>query len=235
MPQARSINGRNNVILVPPVGTGDFITNFSTVENPVSEGGKWDTGLGTGLKWTNPEVTVHGAVASTVPTPNRYDDCIAVLKKSFRVFVPNQFVQTVVYKVSGYTGNGGKHEVEMWVRGGITPNNAIGYECSMGTLTSFGTYAFCTRWDGAENTFTTLIDPANGMGSYTNAPTAIADGDVLRVEIVGNTITYKQNGITIFTVTDTTYTSGNPGMGMWAVDGAIIGNLGFKSLRAGDL
>lgn len=233
MPIARSLASRNTI--APVAANSDFITSFPTVENPISQGGIWDRGLEEGLKWTSPQVTANGCVASEGPTPNRFDDDIAVLKRTYRAFANNQFVQGVMYLAPGYNANGGKHECEMWLRGQITANNARGYECSIGMQTSFGTYAFCTRWDGAENSFTTLIDPANGTGSYTHTPTAIADGDVYRVEITGTTITFFQNGIVIFTVTDSTFSSGNPGVGFWPVDGAIVTSMGFKSYRAGDL
>lgn len=215
-----------------------FSTSFPTVENPLSQGGIWKCGLAVGLNWTNPKATSNGCVASTTPTPNRYDDAIAMLDSSAFAANANQFVETIVYKAAGYSGGGGSHEVEHFGHMSVSANNAQGYEGSIGINPS-GTYAFIVRWNGPEGDYTALIDPSNGVGSYTNAPTALADGDVIRSEytVAAGVATIKlfQNGSLIVTTTDSTFLSGQPGLGFWPVDGATPENMGWKFYQAGNL
>lgn len=228
-----------SVVTSRPAASTNFVTAFPTVENPLSQGGIWDRGLQEGLKWTDPKVTANGCVAVSSPTPNRYDDAIAVLKTVAnggpRNFAANQYVQAVLYKAGGYTGGGGAHECELWLRGLITANSATAYECSIGISAAFAVYAFVVRWNGVEGDYTALISPAEGNGSYSNTPTTPANGDVYRAEITGTTIKLYQNGILILQVTDSTYSSGQPGLGFWPVDGATPASMGWSSYTAGDL
>lgn len=215
--------------------SSDFSTSFPTIENPLSQGGIWNTGLGVGLDWTNPKVTADGCVASVVPTPNRYSDDIATLKTSFRTFTANQFAQAVAWKLGGYSGGGGSHELELFLRGGISAHSAVGYEVSIGISPSPAVYAFVVRWNGVAGNFTALIDPGHGIGSYTNTPSVPVTGDVWRGEISGTTIKAFQNGVQILQITDSTFSSGQPGLGFWPVDGATPANFGWRSFLAGDL
>jgi hypothetical protein len=60
-------------------------------------------------------------------------------------------------------------------------------------------------------------------------PVTITSGDVIRIEVVGNAITCKQNGTVINTATDSNLTSGSPGMEAfsndWTLDNWSGGNL----------
>lgn len=225
--RARSVGGG--------IQSGDFITNFTTAENPMVLGGIVDTGLAVGEDWTDPLVISTGAIGRT-PTPNRYDDSICVIKRSFRAFADNQFAQFTAYVAPGYVGNAGKHETGVWVRGAISANSASGYECSWGLNTDGTCYVFVTRWNGPEGDFTTLIDPSAAFGSYINAPPLPFNGAVFRLQIVGSTLLCTISGVPILTVTDTTFATGrNPGMDFWPVDGAIAANYGMAQYRAGDL
>jgi hypothetical protein len=59
----------------------------------------------------------------------------------------------------------------------------------------------------------------------------VADGDVVKATIVGSTITCYINGAVIFSVTDSTYSSGSPGIGFYLQGGsATASNYGFSSL-----
>lgn len=198
-----------------------YTTSFAGTENPISEGGAWTRGLTEGLDWTNPKTTGGQAVASTAPTPSRYSDDIAHLSG----FPANQWAQATVYKVAGYTGNGGGHEVELLLRFQITPHNARGYE----VLWGLSGYLAIVRWNGPVGSYTPLYDP--GVGSIP----VPQHGDVLRAEITGSTIKVYRNGVQVASVTDTTYATGNPGIGFWPVDGAIPDNLGWQDFSAGGL
>jgi hypothetical protein len=223
--------------IVPIVVSPDlFSTSFAATENPISESGIWTNGLAVGLDWNDMQTTSnHGVGASdTFYVGTRYADDLAHLTTAYHAFNANQYAQATAYKLGGYTGGGGSHEIELLLRFGITAHNAQGYECSIG-MNTIGTYAFIVRWNGAYGNYTALIDPSGGIGSYTNTPTALADGDVLRAEISGTTISLKQNGLVLVTITDATFATGQPGMGAWPVDGATKTSAGWKSYAAGEL
>jgi hypothetical protein len=226
-PPQNAVQGGTSVST--PCGSVAYSTNFSLTENPISEGGKWITGKTTGLDWNNPESNSGKAYASVLSgaTGSRYDDSIAHLSTSLQTFNANQYAQGTVYLVSGYSAS---HEVELLLRFSIAPHNAHGYEVLWG-LTG---YLAVVRWNGALGSYTPLYDP--GVGSIP----VPKDGDVLRAEISGNTLTVKRNGTTVATVDinvagGTVWSSGQPGIGFWPVDGATPKNLGWKSFQAGNL
>ena len=66
------------------------------------------------------------------------------------------------------------------------------------------------RWNGPLGAFT-LLD-ARGVG-------VVHNGDVVKATAVGSTITCYINNTAIFSVNDTAYPSGNPGMGFYLQDG----------------
>ena len=203
-----------------------YSTNFNLTENPISEGGKWIDGKVVGLDWNDPRTVPGEAFASTLSGlgASRYDDSIAHLSTSFATFTPNQFSQGTVFKAAGYSPSGG-HEVELLLRFQTTAHNARGYE----VLWGIQGYIAIVRWNGALGDYTPLYDP--GLGSI-SVP---ADGDVLRAEITGNTITVYKNGSLVASVSDSTYATGQPGMGFWPVDSSTPQNLGWKSYQAGNL
>ena len=217
---------------VTVTGTGPvYSTVFNSTENPISEGGAWIDGKEVGLDWNNPRTlpgqafasTLSGLLAGSDPL-RRYDDSIAHLSTSVATFASNQYAQGTVYKAAGYTTSG-SHEVELLLRFQTTAHNARGYEILWG----ISGYVAIVRWNGPLGNYTPLYDP--GVGSI-SVP---ADGDVLRAEIIGSTISVYKNGNLVKSVTDTTYASGQPGMGFWPVDGATPQNLGWKSFQAGNL
>lgn len=201
-----------------------YATSFAAPGNPISEGGIWVTGFDTGLDWTNPKTISGNAVASIEPTPTRFSDDIAHLNKSFTDFADDQYAQGTVYLAPGYNGNnGGKHEVELLLRFQITPHGARGYEVLWG-ITG---YIAVVRWNGPVGDYTPLYDPGSG-------PIPV-DGDVLRAEIVGSTISVFINDVFIASASNATWTEGQPGIGFWPVDGAIPENFGWKNFEAGNL
>lgn len=209
-----------------PTTSSNFSTAFPATENPISQGGIWVNGLAVGLDWTNPKTTGGQCVASAVPTPNRYSDDIGHLSTAYRAFQPNQFAEGVAYVAPGYSGNGGLHEVELLLRFSISANVARGYEILWG-ITG---YIAVVRWNGPAGDYTPLYD--SGVGG---AP-AFVDGDILRAEITGSVIKVYKNGVLFVTVgADTTWPTGQPGLGFWPVDGAVPASAGWKSYTAGNL
>lgn len=215
---------------------GDFVANFSATEDPISDGGKYFTGKSTGLDWNDPATDGTKAYAdiNSGISGQAYDDSIAILKPSYRTFSANQFAQGTVYLASGYTGNGGSHEIELLLRGTASANSWTMYEIGWG----IAGYLFVVRWDGPVAGFTAIYDP--GLGSI---PTP-NDGDVLYAQISGNIITVKLNGsivanfgsIDITSVAGSVWASGNPGFGFWPSGAAPDKTkYGWKAYRAGDL
>lgn len=235
--QVSAVNGagesaRSSEASATPLASGSsYSTNFPLTENPISEGGVWARGGTEGLDWTNPLTTGGHAVASTTPTPTRYSDDIAIIKSSAVAFSANQYAQGTVYLAPGYTGNGGGHEVELLLHFSISAHDAHGYEILWG----IPGYMAVVRWNGPVTSYAPIYDP--GVGSIP----VPKDGDVLRAEISGNIIKVFRNGtqvgpnIDVGSVGGTVWSTGQPGMGFWPVDGAIPGNYGWKSYQAGSL
>jgi len=213
----------NSVVPSAPVSGGSsYSTGFPQTENPISEGGMWIGGKAVGVDWNNVQTVPGKAYASVLSgSPNRYNDSIAQLNTTFTA---NQFAQGTVYRAAGYSPTGG-HEVELLLRFQITPQNARGYE----VLWGHQGYLAIVRWNGPLANYTTLYDSGNpGIGPA-------VDGDVLRAEIVGSTIRVYKNGSLVASVSDSTWTSGQPGIGFWPVDDATIDKYGWRSYQAGSL
>lgn len=201
----------------PTVALNSYSTTFSTKENPLSQGGMWVNGKANGLKWNNVQSNGAGAFAAGFPTSGHYDDSIAHLAGTFN---SNQFAQGTVSRAAGYSTG---HEIELLVRFSITANSAKGYEVYWST--NGGIYI--VRWNGPLDSFSPL---AVADGYYA------VDGDTMRVEAVGTTITVFVNGRAILSTTDSSYSNGSPGMGFmpWG-DNAVLTNYGWKSFQGGNL
>lgn len=216
----------------------NFFTNFSTQENPLAEGGgKYLNGLADGLDWNNGQVTANGWVGAADNFASRYADNLSCVNPAYRTFTHAQFVEATMYWAPGYVANGGSHELETLLCWKIINNVATGYECSVGVTASGALiYGFVVSWQGTLGDYVKLWSPAEGIGSYTNAPVLPTSGVKLRAEItVGGLITLKQGGVLLGSVTDTQWTDGQPGIGSWPVDGAIKTSAGFRDFTAGNL
>jgi hypothetical protein len=228
-PQVSVQGGTSASTPCPTAASGVYTTNFPLTENPLSEGGKWVDGKAVGNAWNNPASGGGKAYASVLSgaTGNRYDDSVAHLSTSFQTFNANQYAQGTVYLASGYSGQ--SHEIELLLHFSISSNNAHGYEILWG-LTG---YMAVVRWNGASGDYTPVYDPGSGSMPVPK------DGDVLRAEMSGNTITVKLNGSTVATVNVSSagnvWTSGQPGIGFWPVNSATPQNYGWKTFEAGNL
>jgi hypothetical protein len=200
-------------------------------ENPISEAGKWVNGQSNGLQWSNVQTGSGNAYASRRVDEGgvaRYADPIAHIAKSFIDFSPNQYAQGTVYRAAGYTVSGTmKHEIELLLRFQITANNARGYEVLWsGEDTG---WLIIVRWNGPQGNYTPLAEYQN----YGKAN----DGDVLRAEISSdNRVRVFKNGVLALTgPVDTTFTTGQPGIGFWPTPGSTLSSYGWKSYQAGNL
>lgn len=178
-----------------------YSTFFSTTENPISESGKWTNGGTVGLDWQN--------VRTTAGTPNKaygtgvsygYNDCIALLSG----FPANQSAEATVYREPGYTPPS-SHEIELLLRFQVSAHYARGYEMDFW----YGGEALqMVRWNGPIGDFTVLNNSGPG-------PQGLVTGDVVKAQMIGNTITVFKNGNVISTYVDNTFQDGNPGMGFF--------------------
>ncbi|MEO8137819.1 MAG: hypothetical protein ABI831_28060 [Betaproteobacteria bacterium] len=211
------------VTVRPAAGSNSYATNFPSTENPISESGKWINGKTAGVDWNNVQAVPGKAHASVLSgNPNRYNDSIAHLNTAFAA---NQFAQGSVYRAAGYSPGTSKHEVELLLRFQISANFARGYE----VLWGHSGYLAVVRWNGPLGDYTALYEAGDpGIGPP-------VDGDVLRAEIIGNVIRVYKNGMQVASVSDATYANGQPGIGLWPVDGASIDKFGWKNFQAGGL
>lgn len=201
----------------PPVAPATYTTNFSGTENPLSEGGSWTEGGTVGRDWQNVQ---KNGFASATTFATGVDDNIAVLATSFG---GKQFAQATVKRDVGYSPSN-THEIELLVHFAISANVARGYETYWGYSGNLNV----VRWNGAINDFTVLIGRDTNIG-------APADGDVLRVEIDNSgVITVYKNGTSQTSVTDTTWTDGQPGIGFFLRTGGTLTALGWKSFTGGN-
>jgi hypothetical protein len=118
------------------------------------------------------------------------------------------------------------HEVEILLRWSDSANSASGYECNMAWN---GGYAEIVRWNGPVGNYTYL--------NQSSVPGGVHEGDTLSCSIVGSTITLSVNGVTRATATDSTFTTGNPGMAFWRGSSGCgsFGDYGFTHYTASSL
>jgi len=207
-------SGNASVTVTAAGGGVTYASDFNLVESPISEGGVWKH---FGLDWAL--VNTSGGLAYGTQTGNGgYDDSYAHLTG----FPPDQAASGVIH-LDAAIDRSTSHEVEILLRWSDSAHDAHGYECN---LSYDGSYAQIVRWNGPLGSFTPLM-----QGS---APSGVHEGDTLRAQIVGSTIIMTLNGSQIASVTDSTFSSGNPGMGFWrgSPSGAFSGDYGFTRFAA---
>ena len=178
----------------------DFTTSFDLTENPISEGGIWRNGAAIGVDWFNCR-TASGRVfgTETIAAPN-YADSTAILTGTWQ---NNQTVQATV-SVTDNTGRSFQ-EVEIRLRSAMNSHSCTGYEVLF-SVNPADPYCQIVRWNGAFGDFT-LLDA--------HTISVVGNGDTIKATIIGTTITAFLNGSSLFSVTDSTYSSGNPGIGFY--------------------
>src|SRR6266700_1057824 len=200
-----------------------YTTTFPLTENPISESGNWINGQAIGLDWHDVSTTPGLAIGHQ--SGSSYTDGTALLTGAWG---PTQTVEAVVHsanpKESCY------QEVEMRLRSNLTAHSCAGYEISFKATKSASAYLIIVRWNGPVGDFTYLKNS-------TGAQYGIAEGDTVKATIVGNVITAYLNGVAVGTATDSSYATGNPGMGfnLETSDVSCIGtngDYGFTRLTA---
>ncbi len=152
--------------------------------------------------------------------PGAYNDSYAYLAD----FPPDQPASAVVALATIDTSC--THEVEVLLHWSDAAHEAQGYECN---VAFDGSYAQIVRWNGAVGDFTYL-----GSGSV---PGGIHDGDTVSASIRGSHITLSVNGTMRATADDSTFATGDPGIGFWRGDSGCgtLGDYGFTSFSASSL
>lgn len=206
-----------------------YTTNFPSPpapENPISESGNWINGGIQGIQWTNVR-TVNGEAIGTMPGNGsgnaQYADSTAVLTGTWG---PDQTVQATVVCTNPQTSSSVFTEVELRLRTTITPNSITGYECNASvSANSNNFYMQIVRWNGPVGSFTELD----------GREIQVQNGDIIKATSVGSTITIYLNGLPQFSVNDSMFPTGNPGIGMFLQGAAgINANYGLTNFSATD-
>lgn len=197
-----------------------YSTNFPLTETTISEGGNWMSAVaGTnGNLWGNVATSSHFAYGPGLP--DQYGDPTAMLTGSWN---PDQSAQATVRVVSPRSDC--CHEVEIRLRVAMGPNSITGYEINCSVSTSPTNYYLqAVRWNGPNANFTYI-------GS---AKTNCVDGDVLKAGMTGSKLSVYKNGTLLFTVNDSTFTSGAPGIGFYQAGNGNFNDFGFSAFTASD-
>jgi hypothetical protein len=200
--------------------SGAYSTSFPLTENPISESGNWINGKAVGLDWSDVQTT-PGLAFGTQTGLTNFNDSIAVLTGTWTA---DQSATATVHTVNQQTGSIFE-EVELLLRFTVTAHSAQGYEFNYSCRHDGTQYLQIVRWNGALGAFT-LLDARTGPG--------LQNGDRVKATIVGSTLTTYINNVAIFSVTDTGFASGNPGIGYYLQGGssAMTADYGLTSYSA---
>jgi hypothetical protein len=199
-----------------------YTTNFPLTENPISEGGKWINGGTAGLDWNDVQTSANKAWGSR--TSSSYNDPTAILTGTW----PSD--QTVTATVFGTPTDADWNEVEIRLRSSISAHSNTGYEATCRVSNTGNAYAGWARWNGALGNFTSL---ALNTGSQYGCQ----EGDIIKATITGTnpatmTLWRIRSGVTttLASATDSTYTTGSPGIGFYGGGAGTLGTFGLSSV-----
>jgi hypothetical protein len=196
-----------------PTPVKEYSTNFQGTEDPLSEDGNWSNN---GLDWTAVQ-KLGGAAQGTLTGTVGYDDSYARLSG----FTAYQSASAVIHLNPGIDSSC-THEVEILLRCTDAPHSVKCYECN---LSFDGKYCEIVRWNGAVGDFTYLARGAPGA--------APRNGDTFKAVVQDDLIIVYLNDVEVIRATDTSYPTGNPGIGFYR--GAPCGSnsdYGFSSFSA---
>jgi hypothetical protein len=200
-----------------------YTTDFPGTEKPISENGRWTNGKSLGLDWADVE-TAPGLAFGCQSGSDGYDDATALLTGTWSA---DQSATGTVYSRNQ---RGGKvyEEVEIRLRSSLSPRRCTGYEILFRCLKTSGSYAQIVRWNGPLGDFTYLADQKG-------ARFGISNGDVVKATAIGNVITAYINNVQVAQATDSTYPTGNPGMGFFLQGASGLNrDYGFSSFSASE-
>jgi hypothetical protein len=198
-----------------------YTTSFPLPENPISENGNWINGKAVGLDWHNVVTTL--GLATGTDSPEAYSDPTALLTGAWGA---DQTVEATVYSVNQTEIY--YQEVELRLRSYISAHSNTGYEILFRCLKNSNAIMAVVRWNGVLANFTYL---SVKYGSQYG----VAIGDVVKASIIGSEIKVYINDVLVDSVTDSTYSTGNPGMGFNYGCGLTYGDFGFTKFTASEL
>lgn len=208
---------------------GPYATDFSSAENPISEGGNWLNGGHDGIDWTDVRTTPGFAFGTEIggrrKAPQMYDDSTALLKGQWG---PDQTVEATVHAMNPNQDGKVLEEVELRLRSVITPHVCTGYEVMFRCTKISQAYCNIARWEGPLGKFK-MLKESHGS-EY-----GVKDGDVVKATMVGKILTVYINGVQKVQISDGKFAFGNPGIGYY-LEGAtgVIGDFGFSKFSATD-
>lgn len=164
-----------------------------------------------GVDWANVQ-KLNGLAMGTLDGLGGYNDSYAHLSG----FSSNQTASGVVKVAGGLTDT---HEVELLLRWADTAHIAQGYACKLG----YQGACQIVRWNGPLGDFT-VLGGANATG--------VSTGDVLKATAIGNVISEYLNDALIVRVTDSTFATGDPGIGFFRRTAGANSDFGFTSFMA---
>lgn len=201
-----------------------YTTLFPTTENPISESGSWLNGAATGLDWHNCKVISSGKACGTETSgDNDFADSTAILTGSYG---RTQTVSAVVYVDAN--SNTGFQEVELRILSSISSHSCTGYEIVFSCSTdNTKWYVQIVRWNGVVSDFTYV--------NNSDTTHHVVNGDTVSATVDGNgLIKAFINGTLIVSGTDTTFTSGNMGIGFYLAGTVDPTKYGFTQFSATD-
>jgi len=200
-----------------------YTTHFPLTENPISEGGNWINGRTTGLDWADVSTT-PGLAIGLESGFTGYDDATALLTGTWN---SNQMATATVYTTNRMSGNV-YEEVEIRLRSSLSAHFCSGYEVLFSLKPDSSCYVQIVRWNGPLSSFDYVA--ATGGSQFILHP-----GDTVSGSISNDTLTAYINGIPVLQGTDTNFSSGNPGIGIFIQGAAgVNGDYGFTSYTATD-
>ena len=224
-----------------------YSTMFPATENPISQSGAWISGHAAGTNSSGGCPPAGGSnycfadVKTIGGTPGKAEgtivnsgcngegtdcnDSTAVLTGTWG---PVQTVQGTIYTD---VPSSGFDEVELRLLTTISAGSITGYEITCGIASSGSNYFSVARWNGPLGNYTSL--GGNNSAGCTN-------GDVIKATVDANGVItlYKQAGgvgsfVQEFTVTDTTFRTGSPGIGFFTFSGNVA-DFGLTNFSATD-
>jgi len=202
----------SNIASATTAAIPSYTTNFDLTENPISEGGVWHRANNF---WTHVS-TANGIAFGTNGITNDYDDSYALLSG----FGPDQQAEAVVFRSPNLV-RGITHEIELLLRFSDDASSARGYEC----LFNYQGDVQLVKWNGAPGDFTPLTIAGGAGGLFRE----LVSGDVIKATVIGNVISLYINAVLMGRATDSTFTSGQPGISFFTRPGGNSANLGITS------
>lgn len=215
------------IIISPAPTARSYFTDFTGTEDPLSEGGAWaQSGLATGLDWTDCRKSGGIAFGTQTGASPPFSDSVAYLGG----YGPNHRCGAhIAIRAGAKAAATLGHEVELILRGVMSPHQQSHYECNLG-FSNTGDYAQIILLNGTIGSFTVLA---------TYAPPAFVDGDYFEAQISGTVITTYLNGSLIQTY-DTAgdaakLSTGNPGIAFYWNATENVDDFGFTDFDALEL